>query len=446
MSTIFRQYNEILKKHITLCNVAKKYTFEKMQELVPEVQSNIKLIQDSLSMAVDDSTCNSEDDADKVVELPISKFLSLNRLFQKQEEYDALTNYLPNNLIVSVASSYDIYLSVLLQKTIIDKNMFGLIKKELSLNDVLKYSCKEDLASDCVEEKISELMRKSHKEQVEWVEKSFKIDIINSFLEWKTVFEFFQVRNIIVHNDGVVNQIFIEELKKTGISAGKYKLGEKIIFNPEEISKQIRCIIDFSAYLFSMILRTLYKGKDNLEKIDGILNNIVYDFLCQKKYTQVVSIVDNILKSNQQHNSADVFMLTINKCIALKNNGNNSYIKILEKLDWSNCENDFKFARAILMNETEQACAIMESLDKEDMIFAYVEWPLCKDFIKTEEFKLKFKEIYGTDFEETLSKLSDEKSQYLYENKIIELATSEGDGECKQAVPELEEEAALVLV
>lgn len=125
---------------------------------------------------------------------------------------------------------------------------------------------------------------------------------------------------------------------------------------------------------------------------------------------------------------------------------NGGAIKILSKLDWSNCEHDFKFARAILMGETEQACEIMESLNKENMVLAYIEWPLCRDFIKTDEFKTKFKEIYGTDFEETLSKLSEERSQYLYENKIIEPATVEDDSECEQILPELEKEAELIVV
>ncbi len=445
MCTISNDYGKLLKKHITLCNVSKKYTFEKLRELLPEAKENIELIKASLS-EVDDSKCDSQEDNDVFLEIPLLKVLSLNKLFHKQEEFDALINYLSNNLIVSVASSYDIYLSTLLKKAIINKKMFGLIEKQLSLCDILKYSTNEELVSVCVEEKISELMRKSHKEQIKWVEKAFKIDIINSFSEWKTVFEFFQIRNIIVHNDGVVNQIFINELKKNGISSDKYNLGDKIGYLPDEISKQIRCIIDFSTYIFSLILRTLYKDNDDLDEIDTVLNDIVYDFLCQKKLTQVISIVDNLLKNNQRHNSADIFQFTINKCIALKSNGNNSYIKILEKLDWSNCENDFKFARAIIMDETERACALMESLDKDDMILAYVEWPLCKDFIKTDEFKTKFKEIYGTDFEETLSKLSEERSQYLYENKIIEPATVEEDSECEQTPSEHEKEAELIVV
>ena len=413
-----------------------------MSELAPEVSANVELIKSYIS-TVDDEY---DESGDKVVEFPLLKVLTINKVVQKQEEYDALMDYLPNNLVVSIASSYDIYLSTLLKKVIINKKRFKLVKKDISLCDALKYSSTEELASACVDEKITDLMRKSHKEQIEWVEKTLKIDIINSFSEWKTVFEFFQIRNIIVHNDGIVNQIFIDELKKNGISSDKYKLGEKLILIPDEISKQIRCIIDFSTYVFSLILRSFYSSNEDLEKIDRILNDIVFDFLCKKKYTQVVSIVDNLLKNNQRHNSADVFQLTINKCIALKNNGNNSYIKILSKLDWSNCEHDFKFARAILMGETKQACEIMESLNKENMVLAYIEWPLCREFIKTDEFKTKFKEIYGTDFEETLSKLSEERSQYLYENKIIEPATVEEDSECEQTTSEHEKEAELIVV
>ena len=446
MCIISEEYGEVLKKHITLCSVSKKYTFEKMEELIPEVKTNIELIQESLSSVDGDSDCDMEENNDNTLEIPLSKVLLFNRIFQKQEEYDALLNYLPNNLIVSIASSYDMYLSMLLQRVIINKKMFGLIKKDLSLSEVLKYSSQESLVSACVEEKISELMRKSHKQQIEWIEKSFKIDIINSFSEWKTIFEFFQIRNIIVHNDGIVNQIFIDELKKNGISSDKYKLGEKILFMPDEVSKQIRCIIDFSVYVFSLILRAVYKSNQNLEDIDDILNSITYNFLCQEKYTQVISIVDNLLKTNQRHCSGDVFVFTINKCIALKNNGHNSYIKILEKLDWSNCENEYKMARAILIDELDEACKIMETLDKEKMLLAYVDWPLCKEFIKTDEFKVKFKEIYGTDFEKTLSEVSNEKSQYLYENKIIESANVEEDIACEEIVPEFERETEIIVV
>lgn len=446
MCTISEEYGGILQKHITLCNVAKKYTFEKMTELLPEVEKNIKLIQSSLSMEFTGTNCDSEYDNDKAVELPLPKFLSLNRIFQKQEEYDALLNYLPNNLIVSIASSYDIYLSTLLRKTIINHRRFDLIKKELSLCDILKYSSKDDLISACVEEKISDLMRKSHKEQINWIEKSFNLDIINSFSEWKTVFEFFQIRNVVVHNDGVVNQILLDELKKNGISSDKYKLGNKLLFTPNEMSKQIRCIIDFSIYVFSLMLRTFYKNSEDLDEIDDLINKIVYDFLCQKKNTQVVSIVDNILKNNQRHSSAYYFLFVINKCIALKNNGSDSYVKVLQKLDWSNCDNQYKIARAILLDETEQACEIMDTLDKEQMIFAYVEWPLFKDFIKKEEFKFKFKEIYGTDFEETLSRLSNEKSRYLYENNIIESASAEENNICEQMLSEAEKNTELIIV
>lgn len=422
MQSKFKEYAKALKKHITLCNVSKKYTFEKMRDLLTEEKTNLEQIKACLFIEEGNEQNASKEDCEKNTEypLPLPIYLSLDRLLQKQEEYDALLEYLYSNLIVSISSSYDHFLSSLLKMIIIDKKMVGLVDKNISLKEALKYENKEELFSFCVEEKISELMRKSHREQIKWVEQKYNIDIVNSFSEWKTIFEFFQIRNIIVHNDGIVNKIFIEELSENGISSEKYTIGKKLSISPNEMSIKIRHMIDFSIYVFSLIMRTQYHSNEDLEEIDKIINDVVFDFLCKGKYTQVSSIVNNILKKNQRHCSADIFVFTINKCIALKFNGNDSYKEVLENLDWSNSENNFRLARAVLMDELDEACRFMEMLEKDLMIRAYVEWPLFKDFIKTKEFRNKFKEIYGTDFEDTLSGLSDEKSKYLYENNIIE--------------------------
>ena len=66
---------------------------------------------------------------------------------------------------------------------------------------------------------------------------------------------------------------------------------------------------------------------------------------------------------------------------------------MLERLDWSNCENQFKLARDVLLENYDDACLMMEQLDKDEMLYAYIEWPLFKRFIKTQQFKEKFKSI-----------------------------------------------------
>lgn len=427
----------LLEKFVTICRIGKKHTFDQIKNCSSELSKSTEMINRHLRLFVNanptssnidnagtnDETINQEkgDDNDSELEIPIEKINVLNKLIQKHAELDALYYFLSNNLLVSIASNYDVFLNKILYKVLFEKKMYGLFEKNISLKEALSYSTHEDLISACIEETLSELMRKSHKEQIKWIEKSFSVDIINSFQEWKSVYTFFAMRNIIVHNDGIVSNEFLSNLRKNGIACEKYILGAKIEFSPEEFSKYIRCIIDFAIYLFSIILQKCFRDNLQIEKIDAEIRNIVYNFLCEEEYQQVISIVDNILKTNQMHSSAAIFEFNINKCIALKERKNDTYKKILGKLDWSNCDADFKMARAVLLDETDTAISIMKTLDKKEMIHAYVEWPLFKNFTKTIEFKKEFAKMYGVEFEEKLSTLSNDNSSYLYENKIIEI-------------------------
>lgn len=431
-----RECGMLLEKFVRICRIGKKHTFEQIKKCSSELSKSTEIINQYLrtiaNSNTDDGVVNNTgdigedinqervDDKDLELEIPIEKINVLNKLIQKHVELDDLYYFLSNNLLVSIASNYDVLLNKILYKVLFEKKMYGLFEKNISLKEALSYSTHEDLISACIEETLSELMRKSHKEQIKWIEKSFKVDIINSFQEWKSIYTFFAMRNIMVHNDGIVNNEFLENLRKNGIACDKYTLGTKIEFSPEEFSKYIRCIIDFSVYLFSIVLQKCFCDNSQIKKIDDEIRSIVYNFLCEEEYQQVISIVDNILKTNQTHSSATIFEFNINKCIALKERKNDTYKKILEKLDWSNCDADFKMARAILLDETDNAISIMRTLDKEEMIHAYIEWPLFKNFTKTDRFKQEFANMYGVEFEEKLSTLSEDNTSYLYENKIVE--------------------------
>ena len=72
------------------------------------------------------------------------------------------------------------------------------------------------------------------------------------------------------------------------------------------------------------------------------------------------------------------------------------------------------------MGNNKAASDMMEKMDKNNMVYNYLEWPLFKDFIKTEEFKNKFNEIYGVNFEDKLEKISEEKAAFLADKKILE--------------------------
>ena len=412
---LYTSFNDLMQRFIMQCSVARKYTFQEMSKVIDDMERNEKKIKTYF----DEQVAKTGDEEGG--EITVEQIQILNPMIEEQKEIDMKFEYLPSNLIVSIASNYDLFLSKLLKKVILDKNMVGVVGKELKLSEVVKYNTKEELISTCVDDVIDDLMRKSHKEQIQWIENKFKIDIINSFNDWKSVYLFFEIRNLVVHNDGVISRIFLGDLRNEGIAVEKYEIGKKIIFDIGNIKKLIKSLIDFSVYTFSLLLRKLYPTEKYSEMIDSIINTIVYNFLCKKEYLQAISIVEYILRNNQEHTSGYKFTLTINKCIALKERRQDSYKRILEALDWSNCENQYKMAKSVLLDDYQNACRIMETLDKEEMLQAYIEWPLFKHFVKSQEFKEKFKEVYGIEFESKMAAISEEKAKYLSDKNILDV-------------------------
>lgn len=78
-------------------------------------------------------------------------------------------------------------------------------------------------------------------------------------------------------------------------------------------------------------------------------------------------------------------------------------------------------AKSVLLDDYQNACRIMETLDKEEMLQAYIEWPLFKHFVKSQEFKEKFKELYGIEFESKMAAISEEKAKYLSDKNILDV-------------------------
>ena len=76
--------------------------------------------------------------------------------------------------------------------------------------------------------------------------------------------------------------------------------------------------------------------------------------------------------------------------------------EIMEAEDWSACGEDFKLAVEVLTKNFGLAADIMRQIGKNGILreVHYREWPLFKEFRKSEEFLKAFKEIYRCEFAE----------------------------------------------
>ncbi len=402
-------FGEFLMRFINQSKIVRDYTVSEMIELAEKLKTEMDRI----------DSVNPEDITS------YGKYKALEEALDNEQKHTTLLRNLPYELIVRICSLYDTFLANLLKGVLYDKSLVGLFEKNLTLKEIERFDTKEELIKYCVDFKIDELFRKSHQEQIEWIEKSFDIQIRNSFNKWKQIILFFEMRNIIVHNNGIVNRTFLENLEKARIKE-HFDLNQIILVTPSMLRSNIENLFVFAIYTFSLLLGKLYKKAEERDNIDGYVIQSMYELLIEKQYETVIRIADHCLQKNQVHSNSDWLMITINKCIALKYSKNESYREIIDKIDWSNCNDEFLLAKYTLLENYTEACKYIQKLgNDEENIISYVEWPLYDLLRETQDFHMTFKKVFGVEFEEKLSQIAEEKSS-AFKQSSEELVIADG--------------------
>ena len=103
----------------------------------------------------------------------------------------------------------------------------------------------------------------------------------------------------------------------------------------------------------------------------------------------------------KHHDNEVICILTINKALAhYLSEKKEDCKKVLAKHDWSATNDKFKLAISILNEDYEKAIELMKSIGTSNKHInkdAYREWPLFREFRKTEGFKAAYKEIFNED-------------------------------------------------
>jgi hypothetical protein len=107
------------------------------------------------------------------------------------------------------------------------------------------------------------------------------------------------------------------------------------------------------------------------------------------------------LKKHETNLSRRIFV--VNLAIAHKWQGKSEKaLSVMAAEDWSDCGDQFHLALAVLRDEFSKAEEIMRRLGREANGVGrpgYENWPLFKEFRKSEHFLSAFRDIYGEEFE-----------------------------------------------
>jgi len=129
---------------------------------------------------------------------------------------------------------------------------------------------------------------------------------------------------------------------------------------------------------------------------------ISYELLVAESHDLLIRLLEFGTRTLKRHSSEEIRrILTVNLALAHKWSGqNDSSLKILESLDWSACAAKFQLAVNVIREEFTAAAEQVRTIGSEGEVTeaAYQEWPLFKEFRKSDEFQAAFRHVFGRDF------------------------------------------------
>lgn len=233
------------------------------------------------------------DDSKSGILIKIGSNNSVTR--EKLESAERAENHIEllyNNSLISVLSTVEWYFSQLLH-FYYEKypDSAGVSKKTLTLTDLKGFDTVRDAEKYLIDLKIEEVLRGSFDSWVNLLSEEFKLglkyldDIKNDLIE------IYQRRNLLVHNGGIVNSIYLSKVQERQRKNIKY--GCKILVD--------KAYLDYAMNNlergFILIGAELWK-KISLEDQDRayILNTIVYEKLLESKWDVAGSLSLFVMK------------------------------------------------------------------------------------------------------------------------------------------------------
>lgn len=279
-------------------------------------------------------------------------------------------------------------------------------EKKISYKELLEIESFDTFKDDIISKEIDGLMRDSHHIQITFLDSKLKLGIERDFPSWLEFLEVTERRNLFVHTGGTVSPQYIENCKKWKIPLNELtKEGEQLTATDKYIQKAINCFYELSVRVAQATVRRIFP--ESYEDADYALNNKSTELLNEERwelgeriFNFALSIPENLTSKGEMK-----YYFLINRCIAMKYSGK-QINECLHSVDWRPFHPQYQFAVAILEDRYDDAEKLMLSPAVREKIteHCYKEWPIFRDFRKTEAFLNAYKEIFGKDYGEELIK------------------------------------------
>jgi hypothetical protein len=346
----------------------------------------------------------SSDDLGKTYKLPSEHQWEYRRLSARRVKASAGTRLLPQTYVVALVSQYDAFLGGLLRCLYRAKpELLKQSERQLSYSQLAEFGDLEQAKESILEKEIEAVLRMSHPEQFDFMEKRFSVPLRKDLPIWPTFIEVTERRNLFVHCNGKVSAQYLIVCDRHGAKydGTRPAIGELLGVTSEYFARAYACVLEIGAKLGHVLWRKILPNQR--DAADQSLNMLIYDLLVAGDYETAAIMGDFSIRILKDHSSDHIKrMMVVNTAQAYKWKGDDRAAKkIVNDHDWSSSSDEFKLAATVLMDDFARAAAIMKKIGPSGAVGKndYRDWPLFKNFRKSSEFDGAYKDIFGHSLE-----------------------------------------------
>lgn len=394
-----------------------------LRGLAEQYEEMIKVFKDQ-NLLLDDSDAHTRVHAQRQIHETLVRF---NRLRQSE-----VPRALETGLFLALFSAFDAFTGDLLRGLYERKPLlFNSLNKTLTFAEVLAAPTIDVLRLQVLSDDIESLRRKSYPDQFDAIGARFKVEL-TKFERWSDFVECSQRRNLLTHCDGVVSDQYISVCRAVGCKTEELpKVGERIQIGAKYFYTSCELIIEVGLKLGQTLWRKTLP--EELGESDEHLMRALYDALENGQWARAKDIGEFAYGMRDLSSDRNRKIITINYSQALKRTGEVDQARvILGSIDWSAAANDYKLARAVLLEEYDEAYALMKKIGIKGELLdeaGYHTWPLFIEIRLTDGFSAIYQEIFGHPFAQRLRADAEEASREASEEakKGLPLPQTEDD-------------------
>jgi hypothetical protein len=330
----------------------------------------------------------------------------------KRREYRAALSLLlvPRGLLVALVSQFDAYVGALIRQLFkLKPEIVDSSENSLTFSQLTEFGSIAIAREYVIDKEVESVLRKSHSEQFDWLERKFDIVLRKNLPAWPVFVEVTERRNLFVHTNGVVSHQYLEVCRKhsSKVPSSVY-LGESLTLTTEYFAAAHECLLEIGVKLGQVLWRKIQPSQ--LGSADDNLTGVTFNLIVEGRYQLAGILLDFATEILKKH-SSEVARLTlvVNRAQTYKWTGQEEQCKqILNAEDWSATSFRFKLADAVLRDDFKKANEMVVKLGKDGDVgmHDYRDWPLFKEFRKSPEFVSLFEQIFG----EPLNKITFEQN------------------------------------